>query len=140
MSCGPRDAPPVSRELPASLSLRHSSAHRTNDCRDDLDGPSTVRIVAVFARLCGDTIRESTQRGLGYARIPGRIGDRARVTTPKRIATPEGYAPSIRAGRVSVARSGSTHRVCGGRWLLSERPETASVHLRPSQGRRAIER
>lgn len=52
-------------------------------------GRALFGIVAVFAQLRVDTIRENTQRGLDYARSPGRVGGRPSVMTPERIATVE---------------------------------------------------
>lgn len=43
-------------------------------------------IVAVFAQLRVDTIRENTQRGLDYARSQGRVGGRPSLMTPERVA------------------------------------------------------
>ena len=48
-------------------------------------GRALFGIVAVFAQLRVDTIRENTMRGLEYARSQGRVGGRPRVMTPKRI-------------------------------------------------------
>jgi DNA invertase Pin-like site-specific DNA recombinase len=42
-------------------------------------------IVAVFAQLRVDTIRENTMRGLAYARSEGRVGGRPSVMTPERV-------------------------------------------------------
>lgn len=52
-------------------------------------GRALFGIVAVFAQLRVDTIRENTQRGLDYARSQGRVGGRRSVMTPERIATAE---------------------------------------------------
>ncbi|GEK86617.1 hypothetical protein GCM10007198_06110 [Microbacterium aerolatum] len=46
-------------------------------------------IVAVFAQLRVDTIRDNTTRGLDYARSQGRVGGRPSVTIPERIGTAE---------------------------------------------------
>lgn len=50
-------------------------------------GRALFGIVAVFAQLRVDTIRDNTQRGLDYARAQGRVGGRPSVMTPERIAT-----------------------------------------------------
>ncbi len=71
-------------------------------------------IVAVFAQLRVDTIRDNTQRGLDYARAQGRVGGRPSVMTPERIAT----ARQLRAerhswesiGRVLVVGASSVRR------------------------------
>ncbi|MGF3057321.1 recombinase family protein [Microbacterium sp. YY-01] len=52
-------------------------------------GRALYGIVAVFAQLRVDTIRENTLRGLEYARSQGRSGGRPTVMTPERIATAE---------------------------------------------------
>ena len=52
-------------------------------------GRALYGIVAVFARLRVDTIRDNTKRGLDYARSQGRVGGRPSVMTPERIATAE---------------------------------------------------
>ena len=48
-------------------------------------GRALYGIVAVFAQLRVDTIRENTHRGLEYARSQGRVGGRPSVMTPERI-------------------------------------------------------
>ena len=50
-------------------------------------GRALYGIVAVFAQLRVDTIRENTRRGLEYARTQGRVGGRPTVMTAERIAT-----------------------------------------------------
>ncbi|WP_223627277.1 recombinase family protein [Microbacterium sp. EST19A] len=52
-------------------------------------GRALYGIVAVFAQLRVDTIRDNTQRGLDYARSQGRVGGRPSVMTPERITTAE---------------------------------------------------
>lgn len=48
-------------------------------------GRALYGIVAVFAQLRVDTIRENTHRGLEHARSQGRVGGRPSVMTPERI-------------------------------------------------------
>lgn len=48
-------------------------------------GRALFGIVAVFAQLRVDTIRDNTRRGLEHARAAGRIGDRPTVMSPDRI-------------------------------------------------------
>lgn len=48
-------------------------------------GRALFGIVAVFAQLRVDTIRENTIRGLEYARAQGRVGGRPRVVTPEKL-------------------------------------------------------
>jgi len=48
-------------------------------------GRALFGIVAVFAQLRVDTIRENTMRGLEHARSQGRVGGRPTVMTPQRI-------------------------------------------------------
>ncbi|MDQ1218113.1 recombinase family protein [Microbacterium arborescens] len=60
-------------------------------------GRALFGIVAVFAQLRIDTIRDNTQRGLDYARAQGRVAGRPSVMTPERIAT----AQQLRAERHS---------------------------------------
>lgn len=52
-------------------------------------GRALFGIVAVFAQLRVDTIRENTRRGLAHARSQGRVGGRPTVMTPERIAAAE---------------------------------------------------
>lgn len=52
-------------------------------------GRALYGIVAVFAQLRVDTIRENTRLGIAHARSQGRIGGRPTVGTPERIATAE---------------------------------------------------
>lgn len=47
-------------------------------------GQAIVGIMAVFAQLRVDTIRENTRRGLAYARAQGRVGGRPTVMGPER--------------------------------------------------------
>lgn len=49
-------------------------------------GRALFGIVAVFAQLRVDSIRENTRRGLEHARAQGRIGGRPTVMTPDRTA------------------------------------------------------
>jgi DNA invertase Pin-like site-specific DNA recombinase len=49
-------------------------------------GRALYGLVAVFAQLRVDTIRENTMRGLAYARAQGRVGGRPTVMPPDRIA------------------------------------------------------
>lgn len=48
-------------------------------------GRALFGIVAVFAQLRVDTIRENTRRGLEHARAHGRVGGRPTVMTPERV-------------------------------------------------------
>lgn len=52
-------------------------------------GRALFGIVAVFAQLRVDTIRENTVRGLEHARSQGRVGGRPTVMTSERIAAAE---------------------------------------------------
>lgn len=63
-------------------------------------GRALFGIVAVFAQLRVDTIRENTRRGLEHARSQGRVGGRPTVMTPERVATAE----RMRAEGTSFAR------------------------------------
>jgi DNA invertase Pin-like site-specific DNA recombinase len=49
-------------------------------------GRALYGIVAVFAQLRVDTIRDNTVRGLAHARSQGRIGGRPSVMGPERLA------------------------------------------------------
>ena len=49
-------------------------------------GRALFGIVAVFAQLRVDTIRDNTRRGLAHARAQGRVGGRPSVMTPERTA------------------------------------------------------
>ncbi|RLV51399.1 recombinase family protein, partial [Aeromicrobium phragmitis] len=78
-------------------------------------GRALYGIVAVFAQLRVDTIRENTMRGLAHARAEGRVGGRPTVMTPERIeaakklrAAGHSYAKIAKAlsvGASSVARA-----------------------------------
>lgn len=48
-------------------------------------GRALYGIVAVFAQLRVDTIRDNTMRGLAHARSEGRVGGRPTVMTPERV-------------------------------------------------------
>ncbi|MGY1844646.1 recombinase family protein [Modestobacter sp. SYSU DS0875] len=50
-----------------------------------LMGRALFGIVAVFAQLRVDTIRDNTRRGLEHARAEGRVGGRPAVMTPERV-------------------------------------------------------
>ena len=65
-------------------------------------GRALYGIVAVFAQLRVDTIRENTVRGLDHARSQGRIGGRPTVMTPERIKA----ARQMRAEGESLATIG----------------------------------
>ncbi|WP_257493313.1 recombinase family protein [Actinomyces wuliandei] len=70
-------------------------------------GRALFGIVAVFAQLRVDTIRESTRRGLAHARAQGRVGGRPTVMTPERA---EGRSIShiarvLAVGSSSVSRA-----------------------------------
>jgi len=62
-------------------------------------GKALFGIVAVFAQLRVDTIRENTMRGLAHARAQGRVGGRPTVMTPERTAE----AVRMRRGGASIA-------------------------------------
>ena len=62
-------------------------------------GRALFGIVAVFAQLRVDTIRDNPRRGLAHARAQGRVGGRPSVMTPERIAA----AVKMRAEEHSVA-------------------------------------
>lgn len=62
-------------------------------------GRALFGIVAVFAQLRVDTIRENTQRGLAHARAQGRVGGRPSVMTPERTT----QAVRMRAEGHSIA-------------------------------------
>ena len=63
-------------------------------------GRALFGIVAVFAQLRVDTIRDNTNRGLAHARAQGRIGGRPSVMTPERTAA----ALRMRAQGDSIAQ------------------------------------
>jgi DNA invertase Pin-like site-specific DNA recombinase len=80
-------------------------------------GRALFGIVAVFAQLRVDTIRENTRLGLEYARAQGRVGGRPTVMTPERIevarqmraqtppATWDRIAKTLRVGSATVRRA-----------------------------------
>jgi len=65
-------------------------------------GRALFGIVAVFAQLRVDTIRENTRRGLAHARSQGRVGGRPSVMTPEKIA----QARTMREGGDSLEQIG----------------------------------
>ncbi|WP_371202797.1 recombinase family protein [Microbacterium sp. BWT-B31] len=88
-----------------------------------MPGRALFGIVAVFAQLRVDLIRENTRRGLEYARQNGRIGGRPTVMTTERIdaartkpkysrsrdlCTTEGTCSSLRNARAGRRRPRST--------------------------------
>jgi DNA invertase Pin-like site-specific DNA recombinase len=78
-------------------------------------GRALFGIVAVFAQLRVDTIRENTRRGLAHARAEGRVGGRPSVMTPEKVAQArkmreagdsfEQIARVLSVGKSSVARA-----------------------------------
>ncbi|WP_454132249.1 recombinase family protein [Microbacterium lacticum] len=82
-------------------------------------GRALFGIVAVFAQLRVDTIRENTVRGLAHARAEGRVGGRPSVMTPERTAAAadlraKGYSYQeigrlLGVGKSSVARALAAH-------------------------------
>lgn len=82
-------------------------------------GRALFGIVAVFAQLRVDTIRDNTMRGLAHARAEGRVGGRPSVMTPERIAAAadlrarnysyEGIGRLLGVGKSSVARALAKH-------------------------------
>ncbi|MEJ5947032.1 recombinase family protein, partial [Pseudokineococcus basanitobsidens] len=112
-------------------------------------GRALYGIVAVFAQLRVDTIRDNTQRALDYAKSQGRVGGRPSVMTAERIATTQrmraenhswesiGRALGVGASSVRRALSEATSpqrtQVRSPRWL--ESTETVSQRaLRRSCG------
>lgn len=67
-------------------------------------GRALFGIVAVFAQLRVDTIRENTRAGLARARAEGRVGGRPTVMTPDRVRE----ALRMRADRQSLDAIAST--------------------------------
>ena len=82
-------------------------------------GRALFGIVAVFAQLRVDNIRENTRRGLDHARARGRVGGRPTVMTPERVhearrmrsegKTIAEIAGVLGVGNSSVSRALSTH-------------------------------
>jgi len=78
-------------------------------------GRALFGIVAVFAQLRVDTIRENTRRGLAHARTQGRVGGRPSVMTPEKVSQArkmreagdslEQIARVLSVGKSSVARA-----------------------------------
>ncbi len=79
-------------------------------------GRALFGIVAVFAQLRVDTIRDNTRRGLAHARAQGRVGGRPSVMTPERIAAAvkmraEEHSVDGRHGSQGFRRKGCARRV-----------------------------
>ena len=98
-------------------------------------GRALFGIVAVFAQLRVDTIRDNTRRGLAHARAQGRVGGRPSVMTPERIAAAvkmrddEGLsivqiARVLGVGKSSVSRALTKHSE-------THEPVTSSTASRP---------
>lgn len=73
-------------------------------------GRALFGIVAVFAQLRVDTIRENTRAGLARARAEGRVGGRPTVMTPARVRAAvqmrqDGQSLDAIAGTLGVGRS-----------------------------------
>lgn len=78
-------------------------------------GRALFGIVAVFAQLRVDTIRDNTRRGLAHARAQGRVGGRPSVMTPEKLEQArkmreagdsfEKIAQVLSVGKSSVARA-----------------------------------
>lgn len=78
-------------------------------------GRALFGIVAVFAQLRVDTIRENTRAGLARARAEGRVGGRPTVMTPARVREAvrmrdegqslDAIAATLGVGRSSVGRA-----------------------------------
>lgn len=73
-------------------------------------GRALFGMVAVFAQLRVDTIRENTMRGLAHAKSQGRVGGRPSKMTPEKIAQAkrmraEGHSLDRIAAVLSVGKS-----------------------------------
>ena len=77
-------------------------------------GRALYGIVAVFAQLRVDTIRENTKRGLAYAREQGRVGGRPSVMSPERVeqavAMREAGKSHVQIGRTLGVGASSVRR------------------------------
>lgn len=97
-------------------------------------GRALYGIVAVFAQLRVDTIRDNTQRGLDYARSQGRVGGRPSVMTPERIATAERMRDDHQSwesiGRVLGVGASSVRRALALTDARKDRSGGRSKHLR----------
>ena len=97
-------------------------------------GRALYGIVAVFAQLRVDTIRDNTQRGLDYARSQGRVGGRPSVMTPERIATAERMRDDHQGwesiGRVLGVGASSVRRALALTDARKDRSGGRSKHLR----------
>lgn len=81
-------------------------------------GRALFGIVAVFAQLRVDTIRENTRAGLERARANGRVGGRPTVMTPERVDLAqrlrnEGQTLTKIATTLGVGRSSVTRALSG---------------------------
>lgn len=82
-------------------------------------GEVVVGIMAVLAQLRVATIRDNTMRGLGRARVQGRVGGRPSVMTPERVEEsgtdahgrrePREDHPTFGVGAPSVSRALAKH-------------------------------
>jgi DNA invertase Pin-like site-specific DNA recombinase len=98
-------------------------------------GRALFGIVAVFAQLRVDTIRDNTRRGLAHARAQGRVGGRPSVMTPERIAAAvkmrddEGLS-IVQIARVLGVGKSSVSRALT-KYAETQEPVTSSTASRP---------
>jgi len=100
--------------------LHERGVHIKSLTEPDIDtttpmGRALFGIVAVFAQLRVDTIRENTRAGLARARAAGRVGGRPTVMTPERVRQArrmrqdgqslDAIADVLGVGRSSVSRA-----------------------------------
>ena len=111
------------------ISLIHELGERGIDLRSLTEpaidttspmGRALYGIMAVFAQLRVDTIRQNTMDGLAHARAQGRVGGRPTVMTAERIKvavdlrekgeTIATIATTLRVGEATVKRALQKHR------------------------------
>lgn len=98
-------------------------------------GRALFGIVAVFAQLRVDTIRDNTRRGLAHARAQGRVGGRPSVMTPERIAAAVKMRDDEGLSIVQIARVLGVGKSSVSRALMkhaeTQEPVTSSTASRP---------
>ncbi len=99
-------------------------------------GRAFYSIIAVFAQLRVDTIRQNTRDGLARARAEGRVGGRPTVMTPERVALAKRLRGEGMPYRQIAGALGVSHSAVA-RALRPQRADATPEELPGSQERRS---